>query len=70
VLVSARAAAELPSAATPAGAPARVPVARRGGDSGRGPLGVVSGILAAIALVGLGVRRERRGLRPARRSPA
>ena len=70
VLVSARAAAALPGAATVPRAPARLPVARRGGDPGRGALGVVSGILAAIGLVGLGVRRERRGLRPAGRSPA
>jgi hypothetical protein len=67
-LVSARAAAALPASAPRPTAAARVPVARRGGDPDRDPIGPAAGILAALA--GLGAHRERRALRPTRRSSA
>jgi hypothetical protein len=60
-LVAARVAATLPGGAPSA---ARAAAARRGTDRGRDPLAPAAGILAAIALVGLGARRERRALRP------
>jgi PKD domain len=63
-LVAARAAAVLPGAATPAAVAAPPAAARRGTDARRDPLGPAAGVLAVLALVGLGVRRERRAVRP------
>jgi hypothetical protein len=64
-LVAARVAAALPGA-TPPGAPLPPAAARRGTDPRRDPLAPAAGILAAIALVGVGVRRERRAPAPRR----
>ena len=64
VLVGARATAPLPGAT--AGAAAEPLTARRGEDPRRGPTGAVAGILAALALVGVGAARERRAMRPQR----
>ena len=63
-LVAARVAATLPGGARPSAD--RAAAVRRGVDRGRDPLAPAAGILAAIALVGLGARRERRALRPRR----
>jgi hypothetical protein len=66
-LVAARVAAKLPGGASSgAASTGRPAAARRGADPPRGPLAPAAGILAAIALVGLGVRSERRALRPFR----
>jgi hypothetical protein len=64
-LVAARVAAALPGA-TPPGAPVAPAAARRGTDPRSDPLGPAAGIVAAIALVGVGVRRERRAPGPRR----
>jgi hypothetical protein len=61
-LVAASAPARLPGAEPPSRAAAAA--ARRGTDRARAPLAPASGILAAIALAGLGAARERRALRP------
>jgi PKD domain len=58
-LVAAKVAARLPGKA-PAGGPAE---ARRGSEPRRGGVGPLAGILAALAFLGLGIRRERRALR-------
>jgi len=63
-LVAASVAAPLPGAA--ANAAEAQPAARRGTDPRRGPLVPAAGVLAAIALAGLGAARERRAARPRR----
>jgi hypothetical protein len=60
-LVAASLATPLPGGARPAAV--RPAVARRGRDPVRRPLAPAVGVLAALALVGLGARRERRALR-------
>jgi hypothetical protein len=62
-LVAARAAAVLPGAGAPPGAEPAAAV-RRGTDPGRDPLAPVAGVLAVLALVGLGAYRERHAVRP------
>jgi hypothetical protein len=52
--------AALPGRPPPAGGPV---AARRGTEPRRGGIGPLAGILAAVAFVGLGIRRERRALR-------
>ena len=59
-LVAARVAVTLPGATPPAG---RVAPARRGNEPRPDRLAPAGGILLAFALVGLGIRRERRALR-------
>jgi hypothetical protein len=65
VLVSARVPAALPGAAPPAPASPSA-AARRGADDRNDPFAPAAGVLAAIALVGLGIRRERRFAYPRR----
>jgi len=67
VLVASRTAAALPGGGVTAAASAAPLTARRGEGDRRGPLAPAGGILAALALVGAGVARERRAARPARR---
>jgi hypothetical protein len=73
-LVVARITAPPPgAAATPAGAAAAAaggPAAARRGDLGTNPIAPVAGGLALALLLALGVRRERRGLRPGQETAA
>jgi hypothetical protein len=63
-LVAASTTTPLPGVTPAASRSSEPAAARRGTDPRTDPFAPVAGILAGMALMGLGVRRERRDLRP------